>query len=183
MNNQLNNLKTSIIFIVAIAMYLTLAITPVNGALSALLITDTVNNLEVWFTGTINPTTGAGAPIGGAVVNPINWGAPSMHWDSHISGNAFNIHVSTEHFAEPHLGDGLFGDPLGWTAPALTPFQTMNVNHNTHTDHYALTYIDGAISGLDDKWVFTGTHVPEPMTISLLALGGIYATKRRIRLQ
>ena len=153
--------------------------TVARGALTATLITDTVNNLEVSFSGFIDPTTGAGAPIGGAIVFPVNWSSPSMHWDSHVSGNTFNVHVSTEHFVEPHPGDGPFGDPLGWTAFAQTPFQMFDVSHNTHTDHYELTYIDGATSGLDDEWIFTGSHVPEPATLLLLGLGAVMLRKRR----
>ena len=157
----------------------TLITLPLQGALIATLQVDTVSQLEVWFEGHIDPPTGAGAPIGGAIVNTINWSSPSMHWDSYTGGTTFNAHVSTEHFVEPHPGDGPFGDPLTWTAPAQTFFQTMTVNHQTHTDHYTLTYYDGAISGLDDKWVFTGTHVPEPISIGLLAIGSLSVFRRK----
>ena len=107
------------LFMIALVTLLTL---PLQGALIATLQVDTVSQLEVWFEGHIDPPTGAGAPIGGAIVNTINWSFPSMHWDSYTGGTTFNVHVSTEHFVAPHPGDGPFGDPLTWTAPAQTFF-------------------------------------------------------------
>jgi hypothetical protein len=88
------------------------------------------------------------------------------------------------HLIGPHPEDVNPGDffsfdllsafTLGGTGGLLVPLAGAAgaVNHSPHLDSYSILYAQIGVAGLP-TFVFSGVHIPEPSTLSLLALGGL----------